>query len=50
MDDYKLEFVTAVKSDNRTKEILGKYKMRIKILLLYFNISLKMVDQFTILY
>jgi len=50
MYDYKLEFVTTVKSNNRIKEILGKYKIRIKIFLLYFNISLKIVYQFTILY
>ncbi len=50
MDDNKLRFVPAVKSNNRIKEILGRYKMKIEILLLYFDISLKMVDQFTILY
>jgi hypothetical protein len=50
MDANKLRFLPAVKSNNRINEILGRYKMKIEILLLYFDISLKMVDQFKILY
>jgi len=37
MDANKLRFLPAVKSNNRIKGILGRYKMKIEILLLYFD-------------